>query len=127
MVTPTAPDFAAALEAHGIGGLRIALPRTLQVNVGKRCNQACHHCHVDAGPTRTESMTADTAERVLAVLERNPALAALDLTGGAPELNPSFRRLVERGRELGREVIVRCNLTVLFVDGMEWLAEFYRD
>jgi radical SAM/Cys-rich protein len=123
----SAVDFEAALGRDGAGGLRRALPRTLQVNVGKRCNQACHHCHVDAGPTRTESMTADTAERVLAVLERNPALAALDLTGGAPELNPSFRRLVERGRELGREVIVRCNLTVLFVDGMEWLAEFYRD
>jgi radical SAM/Cys-rich protein len=123
----SAVDFEAALARDGADGLRRALPRTLQVNVGKRCNQACHHCHVDAGPTRTEMMTADTAERVLAVLERNPALAVLDLTGGAPELNPSFQRLVERGRALGREVIVRCNLTVLLVEGMEWLAEFYRD
>jgi radical SAM/Cys-rich protein len=123
----SAVDFEAALARDGVGELRRALPQTLQVNVGKRCNQACHHCHVDAGPTRTEIMTSDTAERVLAVLARNPPLAVLDLTGGAPELNPSFRRLVARGRELGREVVVRCNLTVLLVDGMEWLAEFYRD
>jgi radical SAM/Cys-rich protein len=107
--------------------LRRAEPRTLQVNVGKLCNQACHHCHVDAGPARTEIMASATAERVLDVLERNPGLAMLDLTGGAPELNPSFRRLVERARALGREVTVRCNLTVLFVDGMGWLADFYRE
>src|SRR3954454_9166694 len=85
---------------------------TLQINVGKRCNQACHHCHVDAGPKRTEIMTAATAERVVDVLERNPGLRTMDVTGGAPELNPSFRRLVERARELGRDVIVRCNLTI---------------
>jgi radical SAM/Cys-rich protein len=120
-------DFEAALARDGSDGLRRAEPRTLQVNVGKLCNQACHHCHVDAGPRRTEIMPADTAERVLAVLERNPGLELLDLTGGAPELNPSFRRLVERGRELGREVVVRCNLTVLLVEGMGWLPEFYRE
>ena len=126
MEVASAVDFDAALARDGRSALRRALPRTLQVNVGKRCNQACHHCHVDAGPARTEIMASDTAERVLAVLERNPTLGVLDLTGGAPELNPSFRRLVERGRELGRDVIIRCNLTVLFVDGMAWLAEFYR-
>ena len=119
--------FDATLAREGLGDLRRGEPRTLQVNVGKRCNQACHHCHVDAGPKRTEIMTSATAERVLDVLERNPGLRTLDLTGGAPELNPSFRRLVERGRELGRAVNVRCNLTILWVDGMEWLAGFYRD
>jgi radical SAM/Cys-rich protein len=119
--------FDLALAREGLGPLRRAEPRTLQVNVGKRCNQACHHCHVDAGPKRTEVMTPATAERVLAVLERNPGLATVDVTGGAPELNPSFRRLVERARALGRAVIVRCNLTIALVDGMEWLPEFYRD
>jgi radical SAM/Cys-rich protein len=119
-------DFAAALAQDGVGPLRRELPRTLQVNVGKLCNQACHHCHVDAGPKRTEIMTAATAERVLDVLERNPALAAIDLTGGAPELNPSFGRLVEGARALGRTVMVRCNLTVIQTEGMAWLPEFYR-
>jgi radical SAM/Cys-rich protein len=120
-------SFEATLVREGVGGLRRAEPRTLQVNVGKLCNQACHHCHVDAGPKRTEIMASATAERVLDVLERNPGLRTLDLTGGAPELNPSFRRLVERGRDLDRDVIVRCNLTVLWVDGMDWLGEFYRE
>jgi radical SAM/Cys-rich protein len=119
-------DFDAALARHGAGRLRRGEPRTLQVNVGKRCNQACHHCHVDAGPKRTEMMSAETAERVLAVLAANPGLAMLDLTGGAPELNASFRRLVEGGRALGRTVVVRCNLTVFYVDGMRWIPDFYR-
>ncbi len=120
-------DFDAALLSQCPDGLRRAEPRALQVNVGKRCNQACHHCHVDAGPKRTEIMTADTAERVLAVLARNPGLDTIDLTGGAPELNPSFRRLVEESRRLGRAVVVRSNLTVLLVDGMGWLPEFFRE
>ena len=119
-------DFEAALAANGVGGLRRAEPRTLQVNVGKLCNQACHHCHVDAGPKRTEIMANATADRVLEVLAANPGLETLDLTGGAPELNPGFRRLVERARALGRRVIVRCNLTVVLVEGMAWLPEFYR-
>jgi radical SAM/Cys-rich protein len=122
----TSSTFEAALAGKGLPGLRRGEPRTLQVNVGKLCNQACHHCHVDAGPTRTEIMTPATAERVVAVLARNPGLA-LDLTGGAPELNPSFRRLVGQARALGRDVTVRCNLTVVLVEGMGWLPEFYRD
>lgn len=100
---------------------------TLQVNVGKLCNQACHHCHVEAGPKRTEIMTAETAEAVLNLLEHSPSVQALDLTGGAPELNPSFKRLVDRTRQLGRRVIVRCNLTVLFEPGMEGLPQYFRD
>jgi Predicted Fe-S oxidoreductases len=104
------------------------LPRravtTLQVNVGKRCNQACHHCHVEAGPKRTEMMDARTAQRLLALLEASPSTTTLDITGGAPELNPNFRDLVRGARALGREVIDRCNLTVLFEPGQEDTAGF---
>jgi radical SAM/Cys-rich protein len=97
------------------------------VNVGKLCNQACHHCHVDAGPKRTEIMREETAARVLALLAASPEVGVLDLTGGAPELNPSFRALVRAARALGRRVQVRCNLTVILEHGMEDLPEFYRD
>lgn len=120
-------NFGATLIQHGLGALRRATPRTMQVNVGKHCNQACHHCHVDAGPARSERMNRRTAERVLELLATSPAIRTLDLTGGAPELNPHFRYLVEGGRRAGREVMVRCNLTVMFEPGMEWLGEFYRD
>ena len=99
---------------------------TLQVNLGYRCNQTCLHCHVDAGPNRTESMADDTIDLVIDVLERR-AVTTLDLTGGAPELNPHFRRLVSAARARGVRVIDRCNLTILFEPGQEGLAEFLRD
>ncbi|MGZ5040512.1 MAG: arsenosugar biosynthesis radical SAM (seleno)protein ArsS [Usitatibacter sp.] len=99
---------------------------TVQVNVGYVCNQTCLHCHVNAGPTRTESMTRETADQVLEYLAASGA-AALDLTGGAPELNPHFRRLVLGARALGARVIDRCNLTVLFEPGQEDLAQFLAD
>jgi radical SAM/Cys-rich protein len=121
-----ASEFDAVLAREGGGALVREEPRTLQVNVGKLCNQACHHCHVDAGPKRTEIMADATAARVLELLAANPSLATLDLTGGAPELNPHFRRLVEGARVLGGSVVVRCNLTVLFVEGLAWLPDFYR-
>jgi radical SAM/Cys-rich protein len=120
-------NFASALARHGLAPLRRGTVRTLQVNVGKLCNQACHHCHVDAGPKRTEIMREETAARVLALLAASASVESIDLTGGAPELNPSFRWLVREARRLGRRVQVRCNLTVLFVRGMEYLPEFYRD
>jgi len=120
------PHFDAMLASHGIRALSRRPPTTLQVNVGKLCNQACHHCHVDAGPRRTERMTRATAERVIEVLAASRRVSALDITGGAPELNPNFAMLVERARSLGRKVIVRCNLTVTLEPGMEWLVEFYR-
>jgi radical SAM/Cys-rich protein len=96
---------------------------TLQVNLGYRCNQSCLHCHVNAGPTRTEEMDAATVDLVLRVI-RQRGLRKLDMTGGAPELNPHFRRLVREVRREGVEVIDRCNLTILFEPGQEDLAEF---
>ena len=124
---PPTPDFDATLRDHLLGILRRATPTTLQINVGKLCNQACHHCHVDAGPGRKEQMTRPVAQRCLEVLAASPAIATVDLTGGAPELNANFRYLVEGARAMGRHVMVRCNLTVLFVPAMQWLPEFYRE
>ena len=111
-------DFRATLRAHGLTLERMPA-EILQVNVGKRCNQACHHCHVDAGPSRTESMDTGTAERVVELLADAPHITTLDLTGGAPELNANFRHLVQAGRALGKEVIDRCNLTVLLEPGQQ--------
>jgi radical SAM/Cys-rich protein len=96
---------------------------TLQVNLGYRCNQSCLHCHVNAGPNRTEAMDADTAQLVLQVL-RARGIGTLDLTGGAPELNPHFRDLVRGARALGVRTIDRCNLTILSEPGQEDLARF---
>jgi len=120
------PSFTETLASRAIPALSRKSPRTIQVNVGKLCNQACHHCHVDAGPRRTEQMTRATAERVIEVLSASHCVETLDITGGAPELNPNFAMLVERARALGRKVIVRCNLTVTLEPGMEWLVDFYR-
>ena len=127
-VLESAPNqgFSATLASHGLRALNRKSPTTIQVNVGKLCNQACHHCHVDAGPRRTERMTRETAERVIEVLAASPRVGTFDITGGAPELNPNFAMLVERARALGCKVIVRCNLTVTLEPGMEWLVEFYR-
>lgn len=119
-----AVDFDAVLHEHGLGPLRRALPTTLQVNVGLRCDLACHHCHVEAGPKRTEALGPELAEHTLKVLAQNPCLDTLDLTGGAPEMNPHFRQLVRGARALGRRVIDRCNLTILFREGYEDTAEF---
>jgi radical SAM/Cys-rich protein len=119
-------NFAETVERCGGAALKHARPRTLQVNVGKLCNQACHHCHVDAGPRRSERMDTATAERVIELLAASASIETVDLTGGAPELNPNFRFLVESARALSRNVIVRCNLTVMLVQGMDYLAEFYR-
>ncbi len=97
---------------------------TLQVNLGYRCNQSCVHCHVNAGPNRTESMSAENVDAVLAFLAASPGVSTVDLTGGAPELNPHFRRLVVAVRALGRSVMDRCNLTILEAPGQEDLADF---
>ena len=96
---------------------------TLQVNLGYRCNLSCVHCHVNAGPTRTEMMSRETIDQVLAVIDQ-AGVKTLDLTGGAPELNEHFRDLVMEARGRGVRVIDRCNLTILFEPGQESLAEF---
>jgi radical SAM/Cys-rich protein len=96
---------------------------TLQVNLGYKCNQSCLHCHVNAGPTRTETMSAQTVDEVLGFL-RLSGVRRLDITGGAPELNPNFRYLVREARALGVHVMDRCNLTILEEQGQEHLAEF---
>ena len=116
--------FDCALTDASLAPLVRSAATTLQVNVGNLCNQACLHCHVGAGPRRTQTMSKDVAERVMALLEASPAIEVVDFTGGAPELNRHFRWMVRRAGELGRSVIDRCNLTVLFEPGMEDLPEF---
>jgi radical SAM/Cys-rich protein len=98
----------------------------LQVNMGYRCNMSCAHCHVGAGPARREEMKRETVESVLDVMRVN-GIRVLDITGGAPELNPHFRYLVKEAGRLGCRVIVRTNLTVFFESGMDDLPEFFRD
>ncbi|WP_145364778.1 arsenosugar biosynthesis radical SAM (seleno)protein ArsS [Stratiformator vulcanicus] len=118
--------FEEHLEQHGLGPLTAGPVEILQVNVGKLCNMTCRHCHVDAGPDRREMMDRETADACLRVLKRG-GVHTLDLTGGAPEMNPQFRHLVTSARELGVHVIDRCNLTILttpkFRDMPEFLAE----
>jgi radical SAM/Cys-rich protein len=116
-------DTLPLLDAIPFPPLRRARLTTLQVNLGYRCNQACFHCHVNAGPNRTEAMSDETIDLVLAVLERR-RLGTLDVTGGAPELHPAFRRLVTATRDRGIRVIDRCNLTILLEPGQEELAAF---
>ena len=112
------PVLGEPLRARGIG--------VLQVNMGYRCNLACGHCHVSAGPGRSEAMDEGTVNDVLQVLAQNP-VPVLDITGGAPELNPHFRRLVGEARKLGKRVLARTNLAVFFEAGGEDLPEFFRD
>src|ERR1043165_1358780 len=116
-------DTLPLLDAIPFPALRRGKLDTLQVNVGYRCNQSCFHCHVNAGPNRTEEMTADVADVVLDFVRRR-RIATLDTTGGAPELNANFRRLVTQARALGAKVMDRCNLTILEQPGQEDLAEF---
>jgi radical SAM/Cys-rich protein len=111
------------LEQIAFPPLRRGRLDTLQVNVGYRCNQSCVHCHVNAGPSRSEEMSAAVIDVVLAFLARK-GVRTLDITGGAPELNPHFRRLVRSARAMGVRVTDRCNLTVMEVAGQHDLADF---
>jgi len=120
-------SFGQTLADHGIQPLEARAVQTLQVNIGKLCNQTCSHCHVDAGPTRTENMTPETIEVLLAVIRQNPGITTIDITGGAPEMNPHFEYLVAECRALGRKVIDRCNLTVFFVKGKSHIPKFLAD
>lgn len=116
-------DTLPLLDRIPFPAIRRAKLDTLQINVGYRCNQSCFHCHVNAGPTRPEEMTGDVADVVLAFLKRR-RIGTLDITGGAPELNANFRRLVTSARELGAKVMDRCNLTIMEQPGQEDLATF---
>jgi len=118
------PAFDEVLARHGRPPLEAGGIEVLQVNVGKLCNQTCGHCHVDAGPDRREVMSHDTAEQVIELLRRHPAIPTLDITGGAPELNPQFQYLVEQAAVLGRRVIDRCNLSVLLLPAQRDLVPF---
>lgn len=124
---PALPRSTVSFEER-LGGapLRSYTVDTLQINVGKLCNQACKHCHVDASPKRTEIMSRETIDAVLRAL-REFRIPVLDITGGAPELNPSFRHLVEGARMVNTRILVRHNLTVMFEDGQSDLPEFFAD
>jgi radical SAM/Cys-rich protein len=118
------PSFEEKLAQNGLDLAPLSV-ETLQVNVTRLCNQACHHCHVDASPKRTEQMSRATVDRCLEILARNAAITKLDITGGAPELNPHFDYFVEAARRLGKHVMVRHNLTVT-IDGNPQTGESKR-
>jgi radical SAM/Cys-rich protein len=117
-------SFDEMLGQRGLAPLTRHPVTTLQINVGWRCDLACTHCHVEAGPNRTEMMNRETADRILTLLRGSPSVTTIDLTGGAPELNPQFRHLVMGARARGLEVIDRCNLTVLLEPGQTDTAAF---
>ncbi len=122
---PTAAHkpFDDALQGAGLHPLRADSIEIFQINVGKLCNQTCNHCHVDAGPDRREIMTQQTAELAIRALQQTDA-HTVDITGGAPELAPPFRYLVEESKKLGKHVMDRCNLTVLLLRSQSDLADF---
>jgi radical SAM/Cys-rich protein len=117
--------FAHRLESLGYGALRAEDVQILQVNLGWRCNQSCKHCHLQAGPARSEEMDRDTVNAVAVAVERF-TIPVVDLTGGAPEINPHFEYLVARLSQAGAHIIDRCNLTILLEPGKEHLPEFLR-
>jgi radical SAM/Cys-rich protein len=117
------PPFESRVSDAGLPPLTAETVKVLQVNVGRLCNQTCRHCHVDAGPDRREVMSWETMQQCLDVLARTE-IGTLDITGGAPEMNPHFRRLVSEARRLGRHAIDRCNLTILVAPGFEDLTDF---
>ncbi len=111
--TPGQKPFQESLAEHDLYPLRPAGFEIFQINIGKMCNQTCKHCHVDAGPDRKEIMSQQTMETCLRILRSHPEFTTVDLTGGAPEMNPNFRWFVEEIRKIGRKVMVRCNLTII--------------
>lgn len=126
VVDARARTFEEAVRASHVDPLKAVEVQVLQLNLGKVCNQTCAHCHVDAGPDRRESMSRETAVECLRVLE-STAIPTLDLTGGAPELNPNFEWLVSEARRIDRHVIDRSNLTILVAAGFERIPGFLAD
>lgn len=122
---PLARSFEQATTTSGVP-LRARAVETLQINLGKRCNQTCRHCHVDAGPDRREVMSDAVVDACLRFLDQ-PSLRTLDVTGGAPELHPRFREIVTRARSLGKRVMDRCNLTITRLPNYADLPEFFAE
>lgn len=121
------PTFGEKINELGLLPLKPTQIDIFQINVGKMCNQVCKHCHVDAGPDRKEIMTTETMDQCIEVLKKNPSIKTLDLTGGAPEMNPNFRYLVEQASGLGKHIIVRCNLTIIVANKKyNDLPEFFK-
>ena len=120
------PTFQSAMMNHGMSSLQSGQLTSLQINVGKLCNQTCRHCHVDAGPDRRELMTKDNFLHCLRLLTESN-IQTVDITGGAPEMNPLFEWFVKEVRQLGRHVIDRCNLTILTAAGFTHLPQFLAD
>jgi radical SAM/Cys-rich protein len=123
---PLPRTFPEALEESGLWPLKPVTPQVFQINVGKLCNQTCRHCHVDAGPDRREVMSRETMEQCLEALAKT-SIPTVDITGGAPELNPHFRWLVQECRRLGRHVMDRCNLTILETPSHRDLPAFFAE
>jgi radical SAM/Cys-rich protein len=120
--------FSKSWKKAGLFPLSAIGVQIFQVNVGKMCNQVCKHCHVDAGPDRKEIMTIETMQQCINALRNNPDLQIVDLTGGAPEMNPNFRWFVQEIKSLGRHVIVRCNLTIILANKKYFdLPQFYKE
>jgi len=119
--------FQQKLDETGLYPLQPLQLEIFQINIGKMCNQTCRHCHVDAGPDRKEIMTRETMQQCLVALQHNPLLKTVDLTGGAPEMNPDFRWFVKEIKKLERHVIVRCNLTIIRANKKYYdLPDFYK-
>lgn len=123
------PAFSQKIAESGFPALRPTAVEIFQINIGKRCNQTCAHCHVDAGPDKkTENMSRETLEICLDILQKCPDIRTVDITGGAPEMNPHFRWFVEACRKLGKKVMDRCNLTIIesnpkYHDLPRWFTE----
>ncbi|MDJ0843488.1 arsenosugar biosynthesis radical SAM (seleno)protein ArsS [Crocosphaera sp.] len=116
-ITPFAQKIKTPLDKQKI--------TVLQINLGRRCNLACHHCHVEASPKRTEELSPEICQQLLELINRFPQIETVDLTGGAPEMNYGFNLLVEAARKAKKEVIVRSNLTIFFEPGFEYLPEYF--
>jgi radical SAM/Cys-rich protein len=120
--------FQQKLEESHLYPLKPSQVEIFQVNIGKMCNQTCRHCHVDAGPDREEIMTIKTMQQCIEVLRNNPQLKTVDITGGAPEMNPNFRWFIQEISKLSRHIIVRCNLTIILANKKYHdLPQFYKD
>jgi radical SAM/Cys-rich protein len=124
LITPTVNFTVTPFNEKLKSPLTKKLITVLQINLGKRCNLACAHCHVEAGPKRTEELSPDVCEQLIQVIQNFPQIRTVDLTGGAPEMLYGFKPLVEATRSLGKQAIVRSNLTIYFEAGFDWIPAY---